>query len=146
MVSEAAGELVWDSGRVVSNASQNVPLGSGVKLAADTAYSWSVRWWDRAGAVSANATSSFATGLYTEADWKGARWVGGAIGQFRKAFAVKKPVARATAYVVGLGYYKLHLNGRQVSTHELGAFTTFDRRVLYDTLDLTEVSQGTSYC
>ena len=49
------------------------------------------------------------------------------------------PITRATAYCVGLGYYKLHLNGEQVSTHELGAFTTFDRRVLYDTLDLTEV-------
>ena len=129
---------VWDSGRVTSNISQNVPLGNGVKLAADTAYTWQVRWWDRAGSASVVATSAFSTGLYTEADWKGAQWVGGQIGQYRKGFAVKAPVARATAYVIGLGYYQLHMNGKQVSTHELGAFTTFDRRVLYDTLDLTE--------
>lgn len=129
---------VWDSGRVASNVSQNVPLGSGAKLTADTAYGWSVKWWDQAGAASASATSTFSTGLYSEADWKGARWIGGQIGQYRKAFAVKGPVARASAYVIGLGYYQLHLDGKQVSTHELGAFTTFERRVLYDTYDLTE--------
>jgi hypothetical protein len=33
-------------------------------------------------------------------------------------------VDRAVAYAVGLGYYKLHVDGVQVSTHELGAFTT----------------------
>ena len=129
---------VWNSGKIASNASQNVPLGSGAKLAPDTAYSWTVRWWDHAGAASAVATSAFSTGLYTEADWKGASWIGGQIGQYRKTFSVKGPVARATAYVIGLGYYHLHLNGKQVSSHELGAFTTFDRRVMYDSLDLTD--------
>jgi alpha-L-rhamnosidase len=77
-------------------------------------------------------------------DWKGAAWIGGQIGQYRKSFTVKGSVTRATAYVIGLGYYKLHLNGRQVSSHELGAFTTFDRRVLYDTLDVTEAVNAAS--
>ena len=130
---------VWDSGRVRSNISQNVPLGSHVNLSADTAYTWSVRWWDRSGIASAIATSSFSTGLYAKADWKGAEWVGGQIGQYRKVFHTKGPVVRATAYTVGLGYYKLHMNGKQVSKHELGAFTTFERRVLYDSLDVTQV-------
>jgi alpha-L-rhamnosidase len=130
--------VVWDSGKTASNFSQNVPLGIGIKLAADTAYTWTVRWWDRHGAASANTSSTFSTGLYVEADWKGAQWIGGQIGQYRKAFAVKGAVVRATAYVIGLGYFKLHMNGKQVSTHELGAFTTFERRVLYNTLDLTE--------
>ena len=80
---------------------------------------------------------------YTEADWEGAGWIGGGTGQYRTPFHVKGPVVRATAYVIGLGYYTLHLNGNQVSSHELGAFTTFDRRVLYDTLDLTEhINEG----
>ena len=39
--------------------------------------------------------------------------------------------------MVGLGYYKLHLNGEKVSTHELGAFTTFTSRVYYDAIDCT---------
>ena len=138
----APGKHVWDSGQLHSNASQNVPLGSSVELAADTAYSWSVRWWDSAGVPSPATSSSFSTGLYTEADWQSAAWIGGQTGQYRKNFTLRGPVKRATAYVIGLGYYKLHMNGKQVSTHELGAFTTFDRRVLYDTLDVTEaVSQ-----
>eukprot|EP01050_Picozoa_sp_SAG11_P018424 SAG11_NODE_2779_length_2979_cov_1.574306_1_plen_569_part_00 len=129
---------VWDSGKVMSNQSQNVPIGAYVQLAADTAYRWSVRWWDSAGAASPTSSSSFSTGLYAEGDWRGAAWIGGSIGQYRSSFTVNGPVARATAYVIGLGYYTLHLNGKQVSSHELGAFTTFDRRVLYDTLDLTD--------
>lgn len=32
---------------------------------------------------------------------------------------------------------QLHIDGAKVSTHELGAFTTFETRVLYDTYDVT---------
>eukprot|EP01050_Picozoa_sp_SAG11_P044467 SAG11_NODE_21643_length_421_cov_0.807453_2_plen_67_part_01 len=46
------------------------------------------------------------------ADWKGAKWIGGAMGQYRKEISASKgSVQRATVYVVGLGYYKLHVNG-----------------------------------
>jgi alpha-L-rhamnosidase len=155
--------VVWDSGTVRSNVSQNVPMGSGGDtssspsaqlLAPARAYCWGVRWWDANGAVSPWSYSSFSTGLFTEADWHGAAWLGAShgapagqtrkwqIGQFRKNFTVRGAVARATAYVVGLGYYQLHLNGRLVSRHELGTFTTFDRRVMYDTLDVTEAING----
>ena len=39
------------------------------------------------------------------------------------------------------GYYKLYLDGARISTHELGAFTTFAKRVYYDTYDLTRSIQ-----
>lgn len=127
---------VWDSGKVVSNVSQNVPIGV-KKLTADTAYTWNITWWDSTGVASESATAKFSTGLYTTADWKGAQWIGGAGGQYRKNFIAKGPVARATAYIVGLGYFKLHVNGRKVSDHELGAFTTYAERVYYSTIDVT---------
>jgi alpha-L-rhamnosidase len=128
---------VWDSGKVASNVSQNVPIG--VKsLTADTPYKWTVKTWDRAGVVSAATTATFSTGLYTKDDWKGAQWIGGAGGQYRKEFSAKGPVARATAYIVGLGYFKLHVSGKKVSDHELGAFTTYEERVYYSTIDCTE--------
>lgn len=57
---------------------------------------------------------------------------------------VGKSVARASCYVVGLGYYKLHLDGTPLSTHHLGAFTTFEKRVLYDTWDATHLLGGGS--
>lgn len=131
--------LMWDSGRVSSNQSQNVHYG-GSALGSDTALAWSVRVWDTASQPSPWAVNAtFSTGLYTPADWKGAAWIGiGAMAQLRKEFAVKATfVTRATAYVVGLGYYKLFVDGTKVSDHELGAFTMYERRVYYDTWDAT---------
>ena len=64
----ATAATVWDSGKVQSNVSQNVPLGASAKLGADTAYGWSVRWWDTAGVSSPTSSSSFSTGLFTEGD------------------------------------------------------------------------------
>lgn len=46
----------------------------------------------------------------------------------RAAFPLLR-VVQAFAYVIGLGYYKLDINGRRVSDHELGAFTTYTQRV-----------------
>ena len=48
---------------------------------------------------------------------------------------------RVVAYVIGLGYYKLDVSGSRVSTHELGQFSTFAKRVLYDTYNLTGAAQ-----
>jgi alpha-L-rhamnosidase len=59
----------------------------------------------------------------------------------RTTFSVSKPVQRAVAYVVGLGYYKLFVDGTRASTHELGTFTNFATRVLYDTIDVTNLLQ-----
>ena len=82
---------------------QNVPIG-GSKLKADTAYEWQVQWWDSAGAASPPTSAKFSTGLYTAADWKGAKWIGGKMGQYRAEHKLKGEVTRATAYVIGLGY------------------------------------------
>lgn len=62
----------------------------------------------------------------------------------RKTFLIEQPVRRATAYVAGLGYYELRLNGAKVGDHVLDpAFTRYDRRVLYSTYDVTDhVRQG----
>ncbi len=45
----------------------------------------------------------------------------------------------ARAYVIGLGYYKLYLNGKRVGDHELDpAFTVYDKTDLYATYDVTK--------
>ena len=44
---------------------------------------------------------------------------------------------------VGLGYYKLFVDGAKVSTHELGAFTTYTKRVYYETIDATAAMRET---
>lgn len=66
----------------------------------------------------------------------------------RKSFVLPsgKTVSRATVFSVGLGYYKLFLDGNKVSDHELGAFTTYEKRVYYDTWDVTAlIRQGETH-
>ncbi|QNN24933.1 family 78 glycoside hydrolase catalytic domain [Planctomycetales bacterium ZRK34] len=58
----------------------------------------------------------------------------------RRTFDVAdKPVKRATAYICGIGYHELRLNGQKIGDRELDpAFTRFDRRTLYVTHDVTD--------
>ena len=58
----------------------------------------------------------------------------------RTAFELDKPIKQARAYICGLGYHELYLNGRKVGDHVLDpTFTNYDRRVLYVTHDVTEL-------
>ena len=56
----------------------------------------------------------------------------------RKSFAVSKPVRKATAFISGLGQYELHINGTKAGDQFLSpGWTNYDKRVLYNTLDVT---------
>jgi len=57
---------------------------------------------------------------------------------FRKAFAIDRPVRRAMAYICGLGYYELSLNGCRVGDRCLDpAWTDYSTRVCYASYDVT---------
>ncbi len=62
----------------------------------------------------------------------------------RREFEVKGSVKRARAYVCGLGYHELYLNGKKIGDHVLDpGFTDYDKRVLYVVHDLdTNVQPG----
>ncbi len=56
----------------------------------------------------------------------------------RDEFTAGKRIASARAYVAGLGYDKLYLNGRRIGNRELEpGFTVYDKTVLYSTYDVT---------
>lgn len=58
---------------------------------------------------------------------------------FRWEFEVKKQVERARAYVAGLGYCELHLNGDKIGDRVLDpAYTSFSKRVIYAAYDVTD--------
>jgi len=62
---------------------------------------------------------------------------------FRKAFAVRKPVARARLYSSGLAYADLRLNGAPVSDSVLDpGFTDYGKTVLYTTHDVSGLLRG----
>ena len=55
----------------------------------------------------------------------------------------KSAVVRATAYISGLGYYELYLNGQKVGDHCLDpVLHDYDVRVPYVTYDLTDLLRG----
>lgn len=127
---------VWDSGRVNSTRSTQTAF-SGKTLQSGRTYYWKVKVWDRAGRESPwSAPASFDTGLLGRSDWKGA-WISGG-NQLRKEFELPGHPKRARAYISGLGYYELRLNGRKVGDHVLDpGWTTYDKLALYATYDIT---------
>ncbi len=58
----------------------------------------------------------------------------------RTSFTVDKPVARVRAYVSGLGYYELHLNGKRVGDRVLDPpNTVYMKRTLYSVYDVASL-------
>jgi alpha-L-rhamnosidase len=54
-----------------------------------------------------------------------------------KDFTTKEKPIRATAYIVGLGYYKLSINSTKIGDHELDpVLTDYDKRVPYVTYNI----------
>jgi len=149
------GDL-WDTGKVVSDKSIHVPY-KGRELKSRMRCHWKVRVWDKNGKISDYSQPAlWEMGLISTKDWQ-ARWISGpsldwdkdpgktqSSPLFRKMFTLRKPVRRARAYISGLGYYELYLNGKKVGDNVLDpAFTRYDKRVLYVTYDITKaVAEG----
>jgi alpha-L-rhamnosidase len=132
----------WDSGKIASDASVNIAYAGKLLASRERCY-WKLRMWDQDGTPSAwSKPAAFEMGL-DFADWKGV-WIGGGSDAtaplLRKSFTVSKPVKRARAYVSGLGWCELYLNGRKVGDHVLDpAMTNYDKHVLYATYDVTDM-------
>lgn len=121
--------------------------------------------------VMAQQNPASPTGLKTRDDWKNAQWIQldgdprpespllersckvleDPVVQLktfpaplmRHEFVVAKDVKAATAYVCGLGYFELYLNGEKVGDHVLDPVqTTYDKRACYVTLDITDQLQS----
>jgi alpha-L-rhamnosidase len=101
-----------------------------------------VAGWEREGFDDAQWKDSQQSGLHGTAPWGK---IGGSNNHrrlpartLRHEFKVGKAVRRATAYVCGLGFFDLHLNGQRVSDQLMNpALTGYDRRDLYVTFDVT---------
>ena len=133
---------LWDSGRIASEQSTRVPY-AGKPLRSRQECWWQVRVWDRDGKVSewsnpAHWRMGFIHADEWRAQWIGAPWQGeealpkppggpDAYPQelpppaplLRKTFHIDKPVKKAVAFVTGLGYFELYLNGQKVGDDEL---------------------------
>ena len=128
---------LWDSEKVESDQSTRVTY-QGKALQSRQECWWQVRVWDRDGLASNwSEPAHWRMGLLEPGDWKaswiGAPWQGeealpkpdgvpdGRPKEFgppapmlRKEFRVDKEVTSAVAFVTGLGYFELYLNGERV--------------------------------
>jgi len=130
-----AGDI-WDSGKVDSSDSTQV-VYAGKALSSGKTYYWKARYWDAAGNASPySAGAQFEMGLLSRDEWKG-QWIEGNL--LRKEIALEGKIVRARAYVTALGYYELRINGEKAGRNVLDpAFTTYPKRVLYTTYDVTQ--------
>lgn len=125
-------DVVWDSGEVAS-AEQAFVTYTGPRLAADTAYWWTVRTRDAAGVESPFARPTrFATGL-RDADWK-AMWLRPGPASpgpdeytyvRKEARLARSPITRAIAYVAAAHQYELWIDGRRVDKGPSFAYPDF---------------------
>lgn len=122
--------LIWDSGRVVSNSSAQIQ--SGLDLKPETQYSWTAQWWSSAsGTPSAPSKSCvFETGV---TDWDGAVWIGhqqARVLQYRFNLSDANTIIRA--YVASPGGYVVRLNGNGDERDKgISVWTNFNLTVMY---------------
>jgi hypothetical protein len=134
----------WDSGKVASRESVGVAYG-GKPLSSHLRCYWKVRTWDQNDVPSEwSPVASWSMGILHPEDWQ-ATWIAwsrtainsGPLPMFRREFSVARKVTRATAYISGLGFFELYLNGRKVGDHVLEpGWTNYRRTNLYATYDV----------
>jgi len=144
---------VWDSGKVISDRSNQIEY-AGPALQRTACYYWKVRVWD-SGDIPSDYSSPalWEMGLLDTIDYNSPRppvWIAKWIGfpsistpYFRKEFTLEKPISRARAYISGLGYYQLYINGSRVGDHVLDpAQTDYDKHAFYVIYDITQLLQS----
>ena len=157
------GDL-WDSGKIYSDQSIQITY-KGSELKSGQKAFWKVKIWDEQNQESAwSKTANWEIGLVNPADWN-AHWIGApeslmtgeyknASPLFRQEATITKKIKSARAYISGLGYYELYINGAKIGDHVLSPNqTNYDRQkvekwsesrignmnstVLYETFDIT---------
>jgi hypothetical protein len=134
------GDL-WDSGRVESDQTTQVPY-AGTALTSSQRVYWKVRSWDRDGRPTPwSDAATWTMGILDADEWKGA-WICAPAETesllLRHAFIVRKGLKRAVAHASGLGQYELSFNGAKAGDDLLSpGWTDYNRTILYDTRDVT---------
>jgi alpha-L-rhamnosidase len=145
---EDRGDL-WDTGSTESSQTCHITYG-GRPLTSRQRVWWKVRAFDSDGVGTPwSRATYFEMGLLDNEDWR-ARWIGGAlmggkrtpaqVPALRRSFDLPQPVESARLYITSLGVYDVEINGVRAHDVELApGWTDFDKRVRYQTVDVTRL-------
>ena len=146
IVARRNGEVVWDSGRVLTSSMTHICY-EGKTLHSRDRVEWSVTLWDE-NSLSGEVTSSwFELGLLEQSDWT-AQWISGdyqpkantryPVDCFRKGFVARGEVVKAKLYASARGVYDVTVNGHRVEDFILApGMTDYRKRIQYQTYDVT---------
>ncbi len=133
---------IWDSGKIQSDQSTNIPYAGPPLASSQTCY-WKVEVWDTTGRQAWSSPDEWEMGLLNPSDWKSS-WIDFPAAQekgpathpshwkdihkerhnfipnrpvqFRKTFTLSKPILRARLYASALGLYDSWINGQKSAT------------------------------
>jgi alpha-L-rhamnosidase len=142
---------IWNTGKVSSDQSVHIRY-NGSPLTSRQRCFWKVKVWNNKGEESDFGEVGFwEMGLLQPSDWTG-KWISQVpdhdsvppllpAPMFRKVLSLsEQKIKKARAYISGLGYYELFVNGEKVSDHVLDpVLTRYDKRVKYVTHDITDL-------
>ena len=134
---------VWDRGEVESS-KQSAIYYEGESLESNTRYYWKVRTWDAHGEKSEYSdVSYFDTGLLSNEDWKGAKWIKRDTDDPEDyTYARKnvnlpnKTIKRAMAYISATHTYHLYINEQLIGKGPTFAEPKYQ---YYNSYDVTDV-------
>lgn len=163
MLEQDKGDI-WESGKIKSCESINIQY-KGSKLISKKRYHWKVRVWDSNGNPSPWSDNAYwACGIFDPSEWQ-AKWISSRYVEakqgrlqiperehiilpmtpdtaallLRKEVKLAKQPVNATAFICGLGYYELYINGEKVGDHVLDPnFTDYTARINYVTYDILD--------
>ncbi|KRE45015.1 glycoside hydrolase family 78 protein [Paenibacillus sp. Soil522] len=139
--------VIWRSGRVESEQSAHVELGSFVAESCKRYY-YRVRAWNHKGEESAwSETAFWEMGLLSPEEWAG-EWITAPLEllpaaaepspMLRKSFELTGTVKAARLYATALGLYELELNGQRVGdSYFTPGWTSYNHTLQTQTYDVT---------
>lgn len=148
IIAKRDGIVIWDSGKVLSDAMSHIRYAGEPLLSRDIV-NWSVKLWDENDSEGEWVSSSFEMGLIKESDWR-AEWISGnyeleknaryPVDCFLKEFTSAKVVKKARLYITACGLYEAKLNGKRVGDFCLApGYTDYRVRLQYQAYDVTSM-------
>ena len=158
---------IWDTGKIYSSESQRIKYAGGPLRSMQYCY-WKVQVWDEGDKLSSwSRVACWFMGVLDTKEWKGG-WISSRFGEvsaereympswgdkvdenyfptdtaavyMRKIFETPLKVKHAMAFISGLGYYELYINGDKVGNAVMDpAFTDYQRTIGYTTYDVTSM-------